>query len=142
MSSPADVALRKIEKVLSRDPVLRDVLARSLPRQTRGDVFSPDVDVIEQPDRFVILLDVPGVPRDTLQVELDGAKLTVAGRKSLGHPEGRVRVGERSDGAFQREFLLPSAVDPERVTAKLADGVLTIEVPRAGTHRPVHVDVK
>jgi HSP20 family protein len=141
-SSPAESALHKLEQLLSRDPVLRDVIGRNLPRATKGGRFTPEIDVLEVDDRYVILLDVPGVPRDTLVVELDGMKLVVEGDKPSRHPQGgRSKVAERAVGRFHREFLLPSLVDGQAITAKLADGVLRIEVPRATQGRAVRVDV-
>lgn len=142
MNTASEAALRKIEQVLSRDPVLRDVLSKSLPRSTRGGAYAPNIDVIELEDRFVLLLDVPGVPRASLGVELDGTKLIVTGTKPLLHPQGgRAKVGERESGPFRREFLLPCLVDGNGVTAKLADGVLRIEVPRGQSSKPIPVDV-
>jgi HSP20 family protein len=142
MSSTADAALKKIEKVLSRDPVLRDVLTFTLPRPGAGGRFTPDIDVVELERSFVILVDVPGVPRESISVELDGTKLVVEGTKPARHPEGgHVKVGERGTGPFRREFLLPCLVDGNAVTARLADGVLRIEVPRAQAHQSVKVEV-
>jgi HSP20 family molecular chaperone IbpA len=139
--SASDVA-HKIERVLARDPVLRDVLTRTLPKSVRPLKFTPDVDVVELDDCFLLVLDVPGVARDTLSVELDGAKLVVEGNKSLRHPGGgKIKVGERTDGKFKREFLLPAHVNGDAVTARLEDGVLTIQVPRMTASRSVHVDV-
>jgi HSP20 family protein len=142
MTSPADIALKKIEKVLARDPVLRDVLSRNLPRSGGSTHFTPDIDVVEIEDRYVILVDVPGVARESLSVELDGTRLIVSGIRPSRHPHGaRPKVVERGTGEFRREFLLPALVDGNGVTAKLADGVLRIEVPRAATHGPVKVEV-
>jgi HSP20 family protein len=142
MANPADVALKKIEKVLSRDPMLRDVLSQTLPRSRRSGAFSPAVDVLEQPDKYTVLLDLPGVVKDGVTVRLEGTKLVVEGTRPLGHPSGtRVRAGERSSGAFRREFLLPHLVRGERVTARLADGVLTVEIPRVESQQVVDIDV-
>ena len=142
MANPADVALKKIERVLSRDPMLRDVLAQTLPRSRRSGAFSPSVDVLEQPDRYLVMFDLPGVAKDAVTVRLEGTKLIVEGTRALGHPSGaRVRAAERSSGGFRREFLLPHLVRGERVTARLADGVLTVEVPRVESQQVVDIDV-
>lgn len=142
MANPADVALKKIERVLSRDPMLRDVLSQTLPRSRRSGPFSPNVDVLEQPDRYTVVVDLPGVPKDGVTVRLEGTKLVVEGSRPLGHPEGaRIKAGERSHGAFRREFLLPHLVRGERVTARLTDGVLTIEIPRVESQHVVDIDI-
>ena len=138
----SDAALHKLEEMVSRDPFLRDVFAEVLPRQTRGHRFSPDIDVLEVDGGYQILLDVPGVERESLEVTIDGTKLIVAGTKAQRHPDGgKVKVGERGHGAFKREFLLPCAVDPASLRAKLADGVLRVDVPRVLGSQTVKVDV-
>jgi HSP20 family protein len=142
MDGVGDSALRKLEQMLARDPLLRDVVGRTLPRSTRPDRFTPDIDVIEIDGGYVILMDVPGVARESLDVQLDGTKLIVEGEKQARHPQGgRSKTTERGVGKFRREFLLPAVVDGDRVTAKLADGVLRIEVPRIGAAQPRHVSV-
>jgi HSP20 family protein len=142
MPSPSEAALHKLEAMLSRDPILREVIGKSLPRADRGGAFQPDIDVIELPDRYVILIDVPGVPRDGLDVRIEGQTLAVTGQKLTRHPEGGVRkIGERTHGKFSREFQLPCVVDGAAVTAKIVDGVLRIEVPRNPAGHTVHVPV-
>src|SRR5688572_27126703 len=144
MNNATDAALRRLEQLLSRDPLLGDVIARTLPRTARGQggSFVPDIDVVELDDRFVILVDVPGVPRESLNVELDGPKLVIEGTKAARHPVGgHGKVTERAVGTFRREFLLPAIVDGNAVTARLADGVLRVEVPRALTAKTVQVQV-
>lgn len=138
----SDAALHKLEEMVSRDPFLRDVFAEVLPRQTKGHRFSPDIDVVEVEDGYQIFLDVPGVARGTIEVSIDGARLVVQGEKARRHPaNGKVKVGERGHGAFRREFLLPTAVDPAAVTAKLHEGVLRIDVPRVAGGKSVKVEV-
>jgi HSP20 family protein len=81
----------------------------------------------------MILVELPGVPRQDLKVRIDGTRLTVSGEKPTRREGGSARVTERETGAFSREFLLPFQVRGEAIGAKLEDGVLTIDLPRAGT---------
>jgi HSP20 family protein len=143
MPTAPDDALRKLEKMLSRDPMLRDVIARTLPRPQKAGRFTPDIDVLELPDRFVILADLPGVIRESLSVSVDGSRLTLEGEKPLHHAAGgSVKVGERACGKFRREFQLPSRVDGNAVAARLRDGVLRIELPHhEASAKQVKVDV-
>jgi HSP20 family protein len=136
-----DDAMRRLEKMFERDPVLRDVLNRTLPRPRVGGRFDADIDVVEQDDRVVILLDLPGVDRDGLTVEIEGTKLVVEGTKTRRHPAGRVKVAERPWGRFRREFQLPAVVDAAAVSARLVDGVLTVSMPRVDSTRSVKIDV-
>jgi HSP20 family molecular chaperone IbpA len=129
----ADVALGHLKKVLARDPMLRDVLAGAIPGLGDGASFVPSTDVVEAGGVHVLLLDVPGVPRDRIRVRLEGARLVIEGERPAPRVEGGVlRTSERAHGPFKREFLLPPDVDGDGVRASLDDGVLRVEVPRRG----------
>lgn len=136
-----DEAMRRLEKMFERDPVLRDVLNRTLPRPRVGGRFDAEIDVVEQDDRVVILVDLPGVDRGSLSVEIEGTKLVIEGTKTRRHPAGEVKVAERPFGKFRREFQLPAVVDAGAVSARLTDGVLTVTLPRVDTTRAVKIDV-
>lgn len=132
MPHPSDVALSSLKKVLSRDPMLRDVLADAVPGLAPGGPFSPDVDVYDTEGAHLLFIDVPGVPKDSVKVRLEGARLVVTGTRPQPQIKGAIRTHERAYGPFKREFLLPPDVDAEKVAAGIDDGVLRIEVPRKG----------
>jgi HSP20 family protein len=130
-SEPADLALKNLERLVARDPLLRDIVNPMLPASRKGGRFSPAVDVVETDDSWILLLELPGVPKDALHVRLDGTRLTISGEKPANRP-GRAKVAERDTGPFSREFLLPFQVVAEGIHAKLEDGVLTVVLPRQG----------
>lgn len=132
-SDPSRAALRNLESLIARDPLLRDIVRPHLPGARRSARFSPDVDVVEDPSGWTITLEVPGVARDALHVDVDGTRLTVRGEKKLTRAsDATTRVAERVGGPFQREFLLPFAVAGGQISATLTDGVLTVRLPRVG----------
>lgn len=143
MADPASVALKHLERLLSREPMLRDVISEALPSLGSDGRFVPSVDVYERADRHVVLVDLPGVAREDVRVRLEGAKLVVEGERRASPPaDARPRTLERGVGKFRRDFLLPVDVDGDGVTARLEEGVLHVEVPR--THakgRVVDVEV-
>src|SRR5687767_4531297 len=132
-SNPADLALRNLERLVSRDPILRDIVNPTLPAARRQAKLVPPVDVVERPDGWTLLVELPGVKREGLKVRLDGTRLLVSGEKPVLRDGGSARVAERETGPFTREFLVPFQVRGDAITAKLEDGVLTIVLPRAGT---------
>jgi HSP20 family protein len=93
--------------------------------------FTPDVDVRTDDEALRFVLDVPGVPLRSLEVEVHDGVLTVAGERRYEMGEGRehVVIG-RSYGAFRLRFELPAWVDPETLRARLTDGVLTLEIEK------------
>ena len=142
MSKTPNVAIENLERLIARDPVLRDVVGQVLPSKSRSGVFTPEIDVLEEEDKFTIYVDVPGVPKDALSVELDGTRLVVRGeRPEKRPPNATVRAAERSTGKFRREFQLPYQVDGEGVAASLDEGVLTVIIPRSSAGRPRKVEI-
>ena len=106
-------------------------------------VWAPRTDLSETDDAFRIRLDVPGMTKDDITINLQNNTLTVSGeRTSERTDEGEeyVRV-ERAFGNFHRTFTLPNAVDRENVEAAYEDGVLTINVPKTeeSTRRQIEI---
>jgi HSP20 family protein len=90
------------------------------------------VDVLETPEEYVVEASLPGFRPEDVEVTLGDGVLVI--RATPSHRaravEGRYLLRERSLGALEREILLPDEVDADRVTARVADGVLTVTVPR------------
>jgi HSP20 family protein len=115
----------------------------------RGDdeetsaVWAPRTDLSETDEAFRIRLDVPGMTKEDITVNLQNNALTVSGERTSERKEDDeeyVRV-ERAFGSFHRTFTLPDAVDAENVTAAYTDGVLTIDVPKTeeSTRRQIEI---
>jgi len=138
----ADPTLRSLERMLGRDPLLKDLLSGTPPGPRKAGRFQPDVDVVDSDGVYLVRLDVPGVRLEDLDVELDGSRLIVRGRRNDDRPEGaRMRVSERGRGSFERVFLLPSQTLAGQVQARLSHGVLTVEVPVGEAGRPRKVGI-
>lgn len=86
----------------------------------------PAIDIMEEGDSVEVRCDVPGVPLSEIQVSLVGQLLTIAAERPPVAPAEAIRFSERPSGSLSRTFPLPMPIDPERVEARLRDGVLTI----------------
>jgi HSP20 family protein len=108
---------------------------------------SPPVDVIETPSTVEILMDLPGVAPDAVQVVFSRGTLIVAGRKlppGCSHRDAAFHLAERAFGRFARLVRLAGAVDAGRARASLSGGELRIVVPRIAERRghDIRIDVQ
>ena len=97
-----------------------------------ASAWTPAADAYETPEGFVVLMDLPGLSADDVEIHVDGERLVVHGERrpdDKTRPESFHRV-ERSYGVFTRVFQLTDEVDPDRVTANFRDGLLRLELPR------------
>lgn len=125
------------------DP-LRDLLAiqHRLERVASGPQgWAPAVDLCETADAFVVTVELPGVARDQVRIEVHDGRLTVQGRRDARVPCEQYHQVERGHGEFARSFALPPTVDGEGIAADLRNGVLTIIVPKRPEQGPRRVDV-
>jgi len=98
-----------------------------------GGEWQPSIDIVETPAMVQILAEVPGLAASDLQVLVRGTLVTISGTKSTPRPGAqqiRFHCMERGHGRFQREIHIFSPVNTHRGTARLADGLLTIELPK------------
>ncbi len=106
--------------------------------------WQPPLDVYETKDVFVIVLDVPGVSGDKIDITFESGVLTVQGERKFhsGVSEDSFHRVERRFGRFSRRIgLPPGQLDPDGVTARVADGVLTVEVPKIVAAQPRRIKV-
>lgn len=105
----------------------------------------PPLNIFEENegDAIVLKTEVPGLTRDSLEVEVVGNRMTVAGVREIVSPEGEFRYHrrERQAGEFRRAFRLPYEVDRDTATASYRDGVLTVRVEKAEAVKPRKVQI-
>ena len=94
--------------------------------------FSPSLDVIEKDDSFIASIELSGMSKDDVEINLNDDSLIISGEKRQESTEEKdnVIVSERSYGRFKRELLLPEHVDTDSISAKCENGVLTILLPK------------
>jgi len=110
-----------------------------------GHDWAPPVDVLEEPARFVVKAEVPGLDASDVDVSISAEALTIKGHKPSDRAEGQEAnylQTERRFGDFARTVQLPVAVDPEGVTATCRRGVLEIVVPKKEEARAKSVRVE
>ena len=119
-----------------------DVLNRMEPREQRRRMWRPRADVVESEGEFTIQVDLPGLEREDVILEAQGRELTIRGErrqeKSVG---GAYLVMERVHGPFGRTFILPESTSAQSIRASMANGLLTIVVPKPAAPEPRRIQV-
>jgi HSP20 family protein len=102
----------------------------------------PAVDVEATEDAWIIEAELPGVRPEDVDVEVRDNELTISGEIKERERQGLLRRRTRRTGRFEYRVVLPAPADTERMEAKLADGVLTVRVPRADDAGSRHIEVQ
>lgn len=103
------------------------------------------VDVIETAEGYVLRADLPGVPKEAIQIDIDANRVTLRAqpvRDAEPKPEGRVLRSERVDGHYARSFALTDEIDESRATARVDNGVLELTLPRKTGAGPTRLTVQ
>jgi HSP20 family protein len=109
----------------------------------RDAALTPPVDVIEDSGGITLFADLPGVTRDRLQLQVEADTLTIDAEAELATPEGLVSSHtEVSVPRFKRVFTLSKELDPNEVSAELANGVLKLRIPKAAHAQPRRIEVQ
>lgn len=92
--------------------------------------FEPDADIQDAGNKYIVKLDLPGMDKDKIKVDVTDHALTVSGERKVENESNNPNfyTMERSYGSFSRQIPLPSDADPANMTAKYENGVLTVEV--------------
>ena len=121
--------------------VVDDRVAFAREQDTRAVL--PRVDVFEDESGITLLADLPGVPRDQLELKVEGDTLWVEGTVQPQTPEGLEAIyAEVRVPRFRRSFSLSRELDAQRIDANLKDGVLTLRIPKAEHAQPRRITVQ
>jgi HSP20 family protein len=104
--------------------------------------FAPLADVEETDDAYIVELELAGVNKDDIDIELSGRRLSVSGERKEKERQGRVRRRTRTVGRFRYEIAFPADVDEKKIEANLNEGVLTVRIPKAAAERPKQINIK
>ena len=103
----------------------------------------PATDIVEVADGLEVVLELPGIKPEGVKITVENSTLAIRGeKKQVAETDSKVHRQERSYGAFERSFSLPSTVDPDKVTARFENGVLTVSIPKAEKAKPREISVQ
>lgn len=96
-----------------------------------GGEFSPRCDIQDKDSHYLLSFDLPGIPKDEIEVEVANGQLRVSGERRSEKKEGD--YSEKSYGSFERVMSLPENTDEESIEANYENGVLSIAVPKSAS---------
>ncbi len=106
-----------------------------------GGAFTPLADVEETADAYLVEMELPGITRDDIDIEIAGRRV-VRGERREKERLGILRRRERTVGRFSYEVTLPGDVDEDAIEAHLDGGVLTIRLPKPERDRPRRIEIR
>jgi HSP20 family molecular chaperone IbpA len=110
-------------------------------RDTRA--IRPFVDVLEDDTGITLLADLPGVPRDQLELKVEGDTLQIEGRVAQATPEGLEAIyAEVQVPRYRRAFRLGSEFNADQIDANLKDGVLKLRIPKHPHAQPRRISIQ
>jgi HSP20 family protein len=135
-----DTTRTELQKTGTTAPVERQGAAAQANADTRA--LLPRVDVLEDERGITLLADLPGVPRDGLDIKVDGETLTIEGTVATATPQAlQPAYVELRAPRFRRAFTLSRELDTGRIEANLKDGVLNLRIPKLEHAQPRRISV-
>ncbi|MEY9212056.1 Hsp20/alpha crystallin family protein [Thermobifida halotolerans] len=105
-------------------------------------MWTPLADVSEGEDSYIVEVEVPGLAKDDIDIQVSGNELVISGETRQQEREGvRTHRRMRRYGQFEYRTLLPGDIDPEGVQARLDNGVLTVTAPKSDQGKPRRVAI-
>src|SRR5258708_27061089 len=136
-------------KLLDELAVLQQRLNEVFSEQYRDQelaagAWAPPVDIYETDDDVIVAAELPGIKREDIDVSVVGDKLILRGTRAheRDSDDEQFHRMERQYGSFYRAFNLPQVIEPDTISAKLAQGVLQVTLPKRAAAKSERIEIK
>lgn len=128
---------------MKKDTKDNAVATMEKPELTReGREYVPATDIYEKDDMILVRCDMPAVALEDVDIRLDNNELEISGTQKQDKPEGMdLILGEYDTGIFRRKFSVSPLIDCEKIRARLRNGVLHLELPKAEQAKPRKIEI-
>jgi HSP20 family molecular chaperone IbpA len=104
--------------------------------------FLPTADIFENEDTLTVVLEMPGVDKSNIDVDIENGVLTVEGRINFDKYKAMEPIySEYNVGPYRRSFRISNRVDQEKIRAEMRDGVITLVLPKVEEAKPRRIEV-
>jgi HSP20 family molecular chaperone IbpA len=126
--------------VVKNEERARDVA--QMERVRGGETYVPRIDIVEDDEMLTLLADLPGVTAEDLEIRFEEGELSIHGKVAPRRQELSFLYGEYGIGDFYRTFSIGEAIDSQKISAELKNGVLTLHLPKTEAVKPRRIEVK
>jgi len=141
MAATKDIATREREAAPAGQREERDQQVQ--PRREEELALVPAVDIFEDAQGITVQAEMPGVSKERLNIQADRNALLIEGDALIDMPQGMEALyADVHATKYRRSFVLSSELEPDRIEASLADGVLTLKIPKRAEFRPRKIQVR
>ena len=126
-------------KTLTQEPRKQSEVAAT--RNGQRGFVSPEVNIFETKDGYVLQAEMPGVPKDGIEVTLEGNELAIIGHRREDDVQGNLLYRESRPMDYRRVFEIDSSIDTNKIEAKMEQGVLTLNLPKQERVKPRKITV-
>jgi len=102
----------------------------------------PLANILETKDGYVLEAEMPGVTKEGLEITVTNGELVIVGRRSEVEPKGQLVYRESRAQDYRRAFELDPSIDTARISARMEQGVLTLQLPKAESVKPRKITVE
>lgn len=114
---------------------------RAVSPDHRTDYITPEVNIFETKDGYVLQAEMPGVSKEGLEITLEGNEITILGHREAAPLAGEKLFQESQLADFRRVFELDPAIDTGKVSARMEQGILTLTLPKSERVKPRKINV-
>jgi len=107
-----------------------------------GVIWVPQVDILEDAEAVTLRVDLPGVRRENVSVDVREGVLTLTATVEPANRSWRSVYSEYEVGGYARKFALGDRVDQDKISAQMDHGVLTLAFPKAERHKPRRIEIR
>lgn len=141
MTARQDMATRGREAAAVREQ--SQPQAEQVARREEEPTLVPAVDIFEDANGITVQAEMPGVSKDRLNIQADRNALVIEGDVAFDMPKGMEALyADVHATKYRRSFALSSELEPDRIEASLADGVLTLKIPKRAEFQPRKIEVR
>ena len=133
---------REFEDIYDRMGQLMNLAFGLAPVDVAEGPWIPLADLSETDDAYVVEVDLPGVNRDQIDMQVQDRELVITGEIPESEQKGRRHRRSRRTGRFEFRTYLPGDVNADGVNAQLSNGVLTVTIPKSEEARPRQIEIK